>query len=589
MPTTNGSPENPHGQERSERIGEILVKKSLITHAQLDQALQLQRKTGGRLGSCIVKLGFLTGDEITAVLSLQCGIPSVKLAGFLADPSLVRLIPMTTALKLQVLPLSCVGSSLTLAMADPTNLSIIEEIQALSGFNIEPVVASQASLEKAISLNYGTAEEEAHRRELMELVALVEEGERKEAEPDDPSSLKVGTWAGAAADALVNKLIDYILADALGREASDIHLEPCGEEYRIRYRIEGVLQSPERFPVKIRKGVISQIKSMAKLDVSEKLLPQKGRAQAPVVQEGIRKELHFRVSVMPTLEGEKVVLKPLDEGTFLLDLTALGLESADREKFENALLKPHGMVLVTGPPGSGKTTTLYSSLSWLNKPGLNLLTAEDPVQFPLPGINQVQIVEQAGFNYTAALHSFLSQDADVMMVGELRDRGTVELTFEAALTGHLVLSSLFADDTASALCQLIGMGLDPFLVATSIHAICAQRVVQRICQQCRGEHSVSHDVLLGSGFTPKEAETVKLFRGVGCDACNQRGYKGHVGIYEILEMTAGLRELVLRRASPTDFRKRAVEEGMLSLRRSGLLKVAAGITTLEEVLRKTDP
>jgi type IV pilus assembly protein PilB len=589
MLTTNGASENPHGQEKSEKIGEILVKKSLVTHAQLDQALQLQRETGGRLGSCIVKLGFLTGDEITAVLSLQCGIPSVNLAGFLADPSLVRLIPMATALKFQVLPLSCVGSSLTLAMADPSNLSIIEEIKVLSGFNIEPVVASQASLEKAIRLNYGSAEEEEHRRELMELATLVEDGEAKSAIPGGPSSVKVGAWEEAAAEALVNKLIDYILADALGREASDIHLEPCGKQYKIRYRIDGVLQSPDQFPVQIRKGVISQIKSMAKLDASEKQLPQQGRARAQLLQRGITKELHFRVSVIPTLEGEKLVLRLLDEGTFRLDFTALGLEPADREKFENALLRPYGMVLVTGPPGSGKTTTLYSSLSRLNKPGLNLLTAENPVQFPLPGINQVQIVEQAGLNYTAAIHSFLWQDADVIMVGELRDPGTAELAFEAALTGHLVLSALFADDTTSALCHLIGMGLDPFLVGTSVHAICAQRVVQRICQQCRSEHSVSHDVLLDSGFTLEEAETVKLFRGVGCDTCNKRGYKGHVGIYEILEMTTGLRELVLKRASPMDLRKRAVEEGMLSLRRSGLLKVAAGMTTLEEILRKTGP
>ena len=588
MLTTNGVSEYAHGQDKPERIGDILLKKSLITEAQLDQALQLQQKAGTRLGSCIVKLGFLTDEQITSVLSLQCGIPSVNLAGFVADPGLVRLIPMATALKLQVLPLSCVGSSLTLAMADPTNLSIIDEIKALSGLNIAPVVASQASLEKAIRFNYGSAEDEEHRRELIELAALIEEGEKKSAGGGGASDLKISTWEGAAEGALVNKLIDYILIDALECGASDIHLEPSGNEYRIRHRVDGLLQSMDQPPVKIRKVVINQIKSMAKLDASEKQLPQQGRARVQMLRGGIKKDLNFCVSVLPTLQGEKVVLKLLDEGTFHLDFAALGFEPAAREKFENALLKPGGMVLVAGPSGSGKTTTLYSSLLRIDKARFNILTAEDPVQFLLPGINQVQVEAQAGLSYIAALNSFLSQDADVIMVGELRDSGTAKLAIEAGLTGHLMLSALVANDATSALSHLISLGIDPFVVATSVNAVCAQRVVQRVCQQCKGEeHSVSLEFLLDAGFTPEEAETVKLYRGFGCQVCNNRGYKGHVGLYEVLEMTGDLRELIVRRPSPMDLRKKAIEGGMLSLRRSGLLKVATGITTLEEVVSKT--
>ena len=573
----------------SGRLGEILIRENMITPTQLDQALEHQQQHGGRLGSSVVKLGFLTADGITAVLSRQYGIPSVDLEYFNADPSVIRLIPMETALKYQVIPLTRVGSSLTLAMADPANVYAMDDIKFRTGLNIEPVVASEVSVAEAIKKNYGSIEEQERKKEIEGLVSFIEDGQTEgvEVEAADESALNLAALERAAEEAPVVKLVNYILKDAVERGASDIHLEPYEKEYRVRYRIDGVLQNVMQPPLKLRDAMISRIKIMAKLDISEKRLPQDGRIMIRMVHNNRKKQLDFRLSVLPTLHGEKIVMRLLDKENLHLDMAQLGFEKESLEKFQQAIFKPYGMVLVTGPTGSGKTNTLYSSIAQLNKPDINIITAEDPVEFQLAGINQVQMKEQIGLNFAAALRSFLRQDPNIIMVGEIRDFETAEIAIKAALTGHLVLSTLHTNDAPSTISRLMNMGIEPFLVATSVHLICAQRLARRICPSCKVEEKVRHQVLVDAGFTPEEAKSLKVYRGDGCTSCNSRGYKGRVGLYEVLEVTDELRELILVGASALELRKKAVEQGMITLRRSGLLKVAVGITTLEEVIRET--
>jgi type IV pilus assembly protein PilB len=573
----------------SGKLGEILVKENLITAEQLRQALEHQRANGGRLGNSLVKLGFLSDDEVTAVLSRQYGVPSINLAYFEVDPNVIKLVPMETAMKYQVLPLSRVGSSLTLAMVDPTNVFAMDDIKFMTGFNIEPVVASETAITDAIKKHYGSIEDVERKKEIEELVSFIDEGQTEslELEAEDESTLNLAQLEKAAEEAPVIKLVNYILTDAVKRGASDIHLEPYEKDYRVRYRIDGILQSIMNPPVKLRDAIISRVKIMAKLDISEKRLPQDGRIMIRMMHNGRKKQLDFRVSVLPTLHGEKIVMRLLDKENLRLDMTKLGFEAESLEKFQKAIFKPYGMVLVTGPTGSGKTNTLYSSIAQLNKIDTNILTAEDPVEFQLPGINQVQMKEQIGLNFAAALRSFLRQDPNIILVGEIRDFETAEIAIKAALTGHLVLSTLHTNDAPSTISRLMNMGIEPFLVATSVHLICAQRLVRRICAECRVEDPVSAQVLIDAGFSPQEAKTVKIYKGQGCSACGGKGYRGRVGLYEVLEITDELRELILVGASALELRKKGIEQGMISLRRSGLTKIAAGATTLEEVIRET--
>ena len=573
----------------SGKLGEILLKENLITPDQLKQALEHQKTNGGRLGNSLVKLGFLNDDEVTAVLSRQYGVPSINLAYFEVDPNVTRLIPMDTATKYQVLPLSRVGSSLTLAMVDPTNVFAMDDIKFMTGFNIEPVVASEAAILEAIKKHYGSVEEQERKKELEEIVNFIDEGQTEslELEADDDATLNLEQLEKAAEEAPVIKLVNYILTDAVKRGASDIHMEPYEKEYRIRYRVDGVLQAMMTPPFKLRDALISRVKIMAKLDISEKRLPQDGRIMIKMLKDGKKKALDFRVSVLPTLHGEKIVMRLLDKENLRLDMTKLGFEQASLDKFTRAIFKPYGMVLVTGPTGSGKTNTLYSSISQLNKPDTNIITAEDPVEFQLHGINQVQMKEQIGLNFAAALRSFLRQDPNIILVGEIRDFETAEIAIKAALTGHLVLSTLHTNDAPSTISRLMNMGIEPFLVATSVHLICAQRLARKICQDCRTQENISPQLLIDAGFTPEEAKTTKVYKGAGCSSCGNKGYKGRVGLYEVLEITDELRELILVGASALELRKKAIEQGMITLRRSGLIKCAAGMTTLEEVFRET--
>ena len=573
----------------SGKLGEILLKENLITPDQLKQALEHQKTNGGRLGNSLVKLGFLNDDEVTAVLSRQYGVPSINLAYFEVDPSVTKLIPMDTATKYQVLPLSRVGSSLTLAMVDPTNVFAMDDIKFMTGFNIEPVVASEASIVEAIKKHYGSVEDQERKKELEDIVNFIDEGQTEslELEADDDGTLNLAQLEKAAEEAPVIKLVNYILTDAVKRSASDIHMEPYEKEYRIRYRIDGVLQAMMTPPFKLRDAIISRVKIMSKLDISEKRLPQDGRIMIKMMKDGKKKQLDFRVSVLPTLHGEKIVMRLLDKENLRLDMTKLGFEQESLDKFTKAIFKPYGMVLVTGPTGSGKTNTLYSAISQLNKPDTNILTAEDPVEFQLHGINQVQMKEQIGLNFAAALRSFLRQDPNIILVGEIRDFETAEIAIKAALTGHLVLSTLHTNDAPSTISRLMNMGIEPFLVATSVHMIVAQRLVRRICSDCKAVEETSPQVLIDAGYTPEEARTTKVYKGTGCSTCGNKGYKGRCGLYEVLEITDEIRELILVGASALELKKKAIDQGMISLRKSGLIKAALGQTTLEEVFRET--
>jgi len=571
------------------KLGEILLKENLITPDQLKQALEHQKANGGRLGNSLVRLGFMSDDEVMAVLSRQYGVPSINLDYFEVDPGVTKLIPMDTALKFQVLPLSRVGSSLTLAMADPTNVFAMDDIKFMTGFNIEPVVASETAIAEAIKKNYGTIEEQERKRELEEIVSFIDEeqNETLELEAQDEAALNLEQIEKAAEEAPVIKLVNYFLTDAVRRGASDIHMEPYDKEYRVRYRIDGILQTIMNPPVKLRDAIISRVKIMSKLDISEKRLPQDGRIMIKMMKDGKKKALDFRVSVLPTLHGEKIVMRLLDKENLHLDMTKLGFEPESLAKFQKAIFKPYGMVLVTGPTGSGKTNTLYSSITQLNSPDTNIVTAEDPVEFQLPGINQVQMKEQIGLNFATALRAFLRQDPNIILVGEIRDFETAEIAIKAALTGHLVLSTVHTNDAPSTISRLMNMGIEPFLVATSVNLICAQRLVRRLCPECRVQDKVSPQVLIDAGFTPDEARVVKVWKRQGCQNCGNKGYKGRVGLYEVVEVTDELRELILVGASALELRKKAIEQGMMSLRRSGLVKVAVGMTTLEEVMRES--
>ncbi len=569
----------------SARLGEILIKESLLTSEQLTQALQYQKQHGGRLGSCLMKLGFVTDDEITAVLSRQYGVPSINLKYYEVDASVIKLIPQDTAVRYQIVPLARVGSTLTIAMTDPTNVFAMDDIKFMTGFNVEPVVASESAVSEAIQKFYGDAESI---EELTKVMKDLTAGESEDLElAAEEAEMDLATLEKAAEEAPIVKLVNLIMTDAVKRGASDIHVEPYEKELRVRFRVDGILQSVMTPPLKLKDAITSRIKIMSKLDISEKRLPQDGRIMIKYRRDGKRKELDFRVSTVPTLFGEKIVMRLLDKENLRLDMTKLGFESASLTKFELAILRPYGMVLVTGPTGSGKTNTLYSSVSRLNTPETNIMTAEDPVEFQLPGINQVQMKDQIGLNFAAALRAFLRQDPNIILVGEIRDFETAEIAVKAALTGHLVLSTLHTNDAPSTISRLMNMGIEPFLVATSVNLICAQRLVRRICSNCKEPLEVPEQALLDAGFGPEEAKTTTIYHGKGCGTCNKGGYKGRVGLYEVLEVNDELRELILVGASALELKKKALEQGMITLRRSGLIKVAAGQTTLEEVLRES--
>ncbi len=610
----------------SAKLGEVLLKEGLITPQQLKEALDYQRAHGGRLGSILVSLGMVQDEAITAVLSRQYGVPAVNLDLFDVDPNAVRLLPEETARKYMVLPLARNGSTMTLAMVDPTNVFAIDDIKFMTGLNIDQVVVSELSLERALARYYAPekglvlaekmSEFSAGLNDQFSLSNLVgtnppttapvnlDEAMQEISEALGETDLEVSETdeevldlsAAAADEAPVVRLVNMILVSSLEYGASDIHIEPYEKEFRIRFRVDGLLREVMRPPLKMRAGLTSRIKIMAKLDIAETRLPQDGRIKIKLKRDTGIRDLDFRVSTLPTIWGEKIVLRLLDKEKLMLDMTKLGFEPESLEKFKRQIAKPYGMVLVTGPTGSGKTNTLYSALASLNTPDTNIMTAEDPVEFNLTGINQVQMKEQIGLNFAATLRSFLRQDPNIILVGEIRDFETAEIAVKAALTGHLVLSTLHTNDAPSTVSRLMNMGIEPFLVATSVNLIQAQRLIRRICTECKAPAKIQPpaQTLIELGFTPEEASKVVIYEGTGktkdgreCPRCKGSGYKGRVGLYEVMEMNDELRELILIGASALELRKKAIEHGMLTLRRSGLRKIMDGITTIEEVVRET--
>ena len=577
------------------RIGELLLKEKRITPAQLQEALNYQKTQGGKLGYNLVKLGFVKDDEITALLSKQYGVPSINLTQFEIDPGIIKLIPSETAYKYQIVPLSRAGATLTIAMTDPTNVFAMDDIKFMTGYNVEPVVASETAVLEAIQRYYAmggrtTGSAEQPQSTLDMVTRALEETNASDDDVEviqDLEEIDVNSLEKQSGEAPVIRLVNLMLMSAIQKGASDIHIEPYEKEFRVRFRIDGILYNVMAPPMKFRDAITSRLKIMAKLDIAEKRLPQDGRIKIRFADQGVAKEIDFRVSCLPTLFGEKIVLRLLDKDKLMLDMTKLGFEPDSLAKLEHAISKPWGMVLVTGPTGSGKTNTLYSSIAKINTIDTNIMTAEDPVEFNLVGVNQVQVRENIGLNFAAALRSFLRQDPNIILVGEIRDFETAEIAVKAALTGHLVLSTLHTNDAPSTVNRLMNMGIEPFLVASSLNLICAQRLVRRICANCKEDHPHAAQALVEAGFTADEAQKVIPKKGAGCEKCNNTGYKGRVGLYEVMEVTDELRELVLVGASSLELRRKAVDEGMITLRRSGLHKVIAGVTTIEEVARET--
>ena len=611
------------------KLGELLLKENMVTPQQLQEALTHQKMNGGKLGKAFVSLGYVRDEEITSLLSRQYGVPSINLDHFEVDPAIIKIIPAETSRKYQILPLSRSGATLTIAMADPTNVFAMDDIKFMTGYNVEPVVASETSLDDAIEKYYGSTRslqlkqdggfgggsmgsaglkmgDAPTLREMMEgpslsfddmasvglsevdIDALGQDEADVEQVKTEDDEIDLSALAKSSEAAPVIKLSNVLLIDALKRGASDIHIEPYEKEFRVRFRIDGILYNVMALPLKLRDPLTSRLKIMAKLDISEKRLPQDGRIKIRLKIEDRSRDMDFRVSTVPTLWGEKVVLRLLDKTKLMLDMTKLGFEVDSLDRFKRAIAKPYGIVLVTGPTGSGKTNTLYSAIAQLNKPDTNIMTAEDPVEFNLPGINQVQIKDQIGLNFASCLRSFLRQDPNIILVGEIRDYETAEIAVKAALTGHLVLSTLHTNDAPSTVSRLVNMGIEPFLVGTAVNLIQAQRLIRKVCASCREEvHDVPTKTIVEIGFPPEAAGTFKLFKGRGCGVCNGTGYKGRIGLYEVMEISEGIRDLIMVGATAVEIKRKALEEGMLTLRMSGLEKIKAGITSIEEVLRET--
>ena len=569
-----------------DRMGAVLVQAGKISQKQLDAALAAQRESGGRLDSKLVGLGYLKDHELVDFLSKHFGVPAVDLGQIKIDAAVIKIIPAELARKYTVLPISKAAARLTVAMTDPTNVFALDDIKFMTGYTVEPVVAAEESLRIAIDRFYGTT----RAVELKKVMDDLHEDDVGAGDLEvlaDDQEIDLEELQEKSEEAPVVRLVNVILYDAIKRGASDIHIEPFEKEYRVRYRIDGVLYEVMNPPLKLKEAITSRLKIMARLDIAEKRLPQDGRIKMKTRIANRVKDLDFRVSVLPTLFGEKIVLRLLDKDNLMLDMTKLGFEPESLRRFEQAILKPYGMVLLTGPTGSGKTNTLYSALSRINTPEVNIITVEDPVEFNLPGVNQVQVKENIGLNFATALRSFLRQDPNVILVGEIRDFETAEVAIKAAMTGHLVLSTLHTNDAPSSINRLMNMGIEPFLVTTSVHMVAAQRLVRRICENCKKETEVPPPALVNLGFGEDEAERLVLYKGAGCERCSHTGYKGRVALYEVMAVGEDIRDLVLSGGSAFEIRSRALENGMMSLRMSGLEKIRMGMTTLEEVLRET--
>ncbi|HEY3235710.1 MAG TPA: type IV-A pilus assembly ATPase PilB [Polyangiaceae bacterium] len=560
------------------RLGELLVREKLISLQQLRQAQEEQRRSGQNLGYTLARLGYISDGEITNFLSTQYRLPAINLDEYEIDAEVVKLVGREVCEKHRIIPVSRSGSSLIVAMADPTNLHAIDDIKFLTGYNVEPVVAGETAIHSAIERHYTSGPDY---QEVMAEFDIGDDDIDFSATEEEVSAMELER---ASEDAPVVRLVNVLLLNAIRKGASDIHVEPYERRLRVRYRIDGVLHEEMTPSLKLKNAIASRIKIMSQLDIAERRLPQDGRIKLKL---GKGREMDFRVSVMPTMWGEKIVLRLLDKGNLQLDMTKLGFDLDPLKDFQWAIGQPWGMVLVTGPTGSGKTTTLYSALSELNQTGVNISTAEDPVEYNLHGINQVQMHDEIGLNFAMSLRSFLRQDPDIIMVGEIRDFETAEIAVKAALTGHLVLSTLHTNDAPATISRLLNMGVEPFLITASVNLVLAQRLARRVCGNCKRQVAIDEQALVDMGVSPEAAKTAAIFKGAGCGNCNNTGYKGRVALYEVMRFRDDLKEMVLQGASTAELKAAAIKGSMLSLRMSGIRKVLEGVTTPEEILRVT--
>jgi type IV pilus assembly protein PilB len=594
----------------TERLGELLLKRNYITPDQLKKAIEEQKFKGGRLESNLVRLGFIKEDELLSFLSAQYRVPSIKISKIEINPNVIKLVPSSISKKYFIIPINRVGPKLTLAMADPSNIVVIDEIKFMTGFNVEPVVASETEIIDGIKKYYGGGGNVAGLGTVSFQTTDFELDEEKVTLSGDGLTINDDVVNVEDFDKLVHgavdnvevvegqqnpedivemegpiiKIVNGILIKAIKLGASDIHFEPYERTFRVRYRLDGVLKRDMTLPVQIKNAMTSRLKIMARLDIAEKRLPQDGRIKLRL---GKGREMDFRVSSIPTLFGEKVVLRLLDKSALQLDMTKLGFEESSLADLKAAIHKPVGMILVTGPTGSGKTTTLYSALAELNKETENVITAEDPIEYNFMGINQVQMHEEIGLTFASSLRSFLRQDPDIIMVGEIRDFETAQIAVQAALTGHLVLSTVHTNDAPGTITRLIDMGIEPFLISSAVILILAQRLVRKICMDCKEPVKVHPQLLIDLGIAPDEVKSFPVYKGKGCPICNNTGYKGRIGLYEVMPMKEEVKELILSRASTSEIKKEAIRLGMKTLRQSGIMKIKEGVTTIEEIFRST--
>lgn len=560
----------------SDRLGELLLRERVISADQLSAAQREARQNGTRLGLSLIKLGILTETEVTRWLAKQYRVPAVDLDRVHIDAKMLRLIPAELAVRHQVLPLRRIGRTLTIAMANPTDVSAIDSVKFVTRLDVEPVVVGEVTLKRHLDQHYQVKEDD-HLSEILEQIEGAEDVEVLEDHEDDVS---VAALQAQVDDEPVVKLINGLLTDAVLRGASDIHIEPFERELRVRYRIDGALHEIMKPPMKMKAAIASRLKILSSLNIAERRVPQDGRIKMKIRN----RVIDFRVSTLPVIFGEKIVLRILDQANLTLDLEKFGMEPKAERDFMNAIMNPYGMVLVTGPTGSGKTTTLYSALQKINTEETNIMTSEDPVEYNIHGINQVLVRSDIGMTFAAALKAFLRQDPNVIMVGEIRDLETGSIAIKAALTGHLVLSTLHTNDAPSTVTRLIDMGLEPFNVAGAVNCVTAQRLVRRICTNCREETRYPAEYLESAHI--EQTERV-FYKGPGCDRCGGSGYRGRAGLYEVMSLSHELRRLIMHGASPDELRAQALAEGMLTLRMDGLLKAGRGVTTLEEVIKET--
>jgi type IV pilus assembly protein PilB len=569
------------GQPVNRRLGDLLVADGLLTAEQLKKALAEQKGSPEKLGSVLIRLNFVNEDQLIGFLSRQYGVPSITLGQLDIDPDVLKLVPAPIARKYEVIPVRRMGNSLALAMADPTNVFALDDISFMTNLQVLPLVASQTAIKKAVDRNY-ESKTEAISSVLSDMqtdlsnVEVVEEGE-------EGAKVDIFELKESADEAPVVKLVNMVLVDAIQKGASDIHFESYEKIFRIRFRMDGVLHEMLAPPKRLESAILSRLKIMSNLDIAERRLPQDGRIKLRYNN----REIDFRVSTLPTIFGEKAVLRILDKEALKLDMTQLGFDEWSLEKFSAAIHQPYGMVLITGPTGSGKTTTLYSGIHTINSPDVNIMTAEDPVEYNLKGVNQVQINEGVGRTFAAALRSFLRQDPDVILVGETRDLETAQISIRAALTGHLVFSTLHTNDCPSTIARLLDMGIPSFLVASSLLLVLAQRLGRKVCKQCREPYDADEESLVQYGHVPTGKGKLQFYKGKGCVTCNFTGMKGRVAIYEVMPVGEELRSAILKNASTAELRAIAETAGMRSLRQAGLMKVIEGTTTIEEVLRVT--